>query len=58
MIPLTNDLNLRAGDKFAIYSEGLSELENILTNYNNTQGNKAYSPKNRKYTLQLGVLNS
>ena len=58
MIPLTNDLNLRAGDKFAIYSEGLSELESILTNYNNTQGNKAYSPKNRKYTLQLGVLNS
>jgi hypothetical protein len=58
MIPLSKDLHLRAGDKFAIYSEGLSELKNLLTNYDNIQGNKAYSPKNRKYTLQLGVLNS
>ena len=58
MLPLTKDLSLRAGDKFAIYSEGLSELSNLLTNYNNTAGTKAYSPKNRKYTLQLGVLNS
>ena len=58
MIPLTTNLNLRAGDKFAVYSEGLSELKNLLTNYDNIQGDKAYSPKNRKYTLQLGVLNS
>ena len=58
MLPLTKDLNLRAGDKFAVYSEGLSSLSSLLTNYNNTSGNKAYSPKNRKYTLQLGVLNS
>lgn len=58
MLPLTKNLNLRAGDKFAIYSEGLSELKNLLTNYDNIQENKAYSPKNRKYTLQLGVLNS
>lgn len=58
MIPLTNNLNLRAGDKFAVYSEGLSNLENLLTNYNNIYNGKAYSPKNRKYTLQLGVLNS
>lgn len=58
MLPLTRNLNLRAGDKFAIYSEGLSELKNLLTNYDNIQGNKAYSPKNKKYTLQLGVLNS
>jgi len=58
MLPLTKNLNLRAGDKFAIYSEGLSELKNLLTNYDNIQGDKAYSPKNKKYTLQLGVLNS
>ena len=58
MLPLTKNLNLRAGDKFAIYSEGLSELKNLLTNYDNIQDDKAYSPKNRKYTLQLGVLNS
>ena len=61
MLPLTKDLTLRAGDKFAVYSEGLSELSNLLTNYNNVDSrfpNKAYTPKNRKYTLQLGVLNS
>lgn len=59
IIPLTKNINLRAGDKFAVYSEGLSGISNILTNYNNTSGsNKAYSPKNRRLTLQLGVLNS
>lgn len=58
MIPLTNDLVLRAGDKFAVYSEGLSELKNSLTNYDNISDSKANSPKNKKYTLQLGVLNS
>ena len=63
MLPLTRDLTLRAGDKFAVYSEGLSdpEIVKLLTNYNNVDSrfpNKAYTPKNRKYTLQLGVLNS
>ena len=61
IIPLTKNINLRAGDKFAVYSEGLSDpnIVSLLTNYNNTSGgNKAYSPKNRRLTLQLGVLNS
>ena len=58
MLPLSNDLSLRAGDKFAVYSSGLSELSEYLTNYNNVLDGKAISPKNRKYTLQLGVLNS
>lgn len=63
MLPLTKDLTLRAGDKFAVYSEGLSdpEITKYITNYNNVDNrfpNKAYTPKNRKYTLQLGVLNS
>ena len=59
IIPLTKNINLRAGDKFAVYSEGLSGISSLLTNYDNTSGsNKAYSPKNRRFTLQLGVLNS
>jgi len=63
MLPLTRDLTLRAGDKFAVYSKGLSdpEITKYITNYNNVDPrfpNKAYTPKNRKYTLQLGVLNS
>ena len=48
MIPLTNNLNLRAGDKFAVYSEGLSDLENLLTNYNNIIGNKGIFSKKQK----------
>jgi hypothetical protein len=51
MLPLSNDLSLRAGDKFAVYSSGLSELSEYLTNYNNVYNGKAFSPKNRKYTL-------
>lgn len=61
MLPLTRDLTLRAGDKFAVYSEGLSGMSEYITNYNNVDyrfPNKAYTPKNRKYTMQLGVLNS
>lgn len=61
MLPLTRDLTLRAGDKFAVYSEGLSGMSEYITNYSNVDyrfPNKAYTPKNRKYTLQLGVLNS
>ena len=57
MIPLTKDNVLRAGDKFVVYSSGLS-LNNNITNYKNTEGDKARSPKNKKYTLQIGVLNS
>jgi hypothetical protein len=51
MIPLTKDISLRAGDKFAIYATGLSSMKSQLTNYDNIYRNKAYSPKNRKYTL-------
>ena len=61
MVPLTGENSLRAGDKFAIYAAGLSSISSDLTNYNNisdTSENKAKSPKNRKYTLQIGILNS
>lgn len=61
LIPLTGDTSLRAGDKFAVWStEGLAEMKNYITNYKNVDNiaKKAKSPKNRKYTLYLGVLNS
>ena len=57
MFPLSENI-FRAGDKFAIFANGLSSMENDLTNYNNIEDSKADSPKNRKYTLQVGILNS
>lgn len=49
---------LHAGDKFTVY--GGSLIKNEITNYDNvnSDGSKLTSPKNRKYTLSLGVLNS
>lgn len=62
MIPLTKDTSLRAGDKFVVYSAELSNYKNNISNYDNTtiQNGIKYviSPKNKKYTLQLGILNS
>ena len=62
MIPLTKDTSLRAGDKFVVYSAELSNYKNNISNYDNTttQNEIKYviSPKNKKYTLQLGILNS
>ena len=61
LVPLTGENVLRAGDKFAIYSTGLNEISEDLTNYNNTYDNdrtKALSPKNKLYTLFAGILNS
>ena len=61
MVPLTGETSLRAGDKFAIYAPGISQYgssQSQITNFFNTSGNKAYSPKNRRYTLQIGILNS
>ena len=64
MVPLTGETSLRAGDKFAIYAPGISQYGSSyittsqITNFFNTSGNKAYSPKNRRYTLQIGILNS
>ena len=63
MVPLTGENSLRAGDKFAIYAPGLKSFnksvkDKLITNYDNIYEDKAYSPKNRKYTLQIGILNS
>lgn len=63
MIPLTKDVSLRAGDKFVIYSSDIENLKNNISNYDNTISDEngvkyVKSPKNKKYTLQLGILNS
>ena len=60
LIPLTKN-NLHAGDKFSIWANGLSSLKNQISNYNNVYPNitsKAISPKNRRFTIKLGILNS
>lgn len=72
LIPITDDTSLHAGDKFTIYSEELysesNELYKEITNFNNIIENKVsnseetysqvISPKNKKYTLAVGVINS
>ena len=60
MYPLTNNIQIHSGDKFVVYAPGLSQLKGLISNYDNIEKNsgKIYSPKNRKYTLQLGILNS
>ena len=58
LIPLTSDLSLHAGDKFVVYCRNLSDYGQDITNYFNILDNKVNSPKNRKYTLSLGILNS
>lgn len=58
LVPLTTNHALHAGDKFVVYSSGLSSISSQITNYSNTSGNKIISPKNKKYTLALGILNS
>ena len=57
---LTEDNSIYPGDKFVVYSNLLSSYKDNLTNYNNISDNgiQIESPKNRDYTLYLGVLNS
>lgn len=57
LLKLTDDNSLHAGDKFAVYSSIICSRSDI-TNLNNTDGTKAVSPKNKQYTLALGILNS
>ena len=59
LISLTPKNKLHVGDIFTVYSPHLSKLAPDLTNYDNIEHSidKVYSPKNRKYTLQLGILN-
>lgn len=58
LIPLTKDTSLHAGDKFVVFGDGILNIKSDLTNYNNVKDDKVCSPKNKKYTLALGILNS
>lgn len=64
LIPLTKDTNLHVGDKFTVYAAGLSNMKkkDRITNYENTitvdGKNWVLTPKNKEFTLQLGILNS
>ena len=58
LVPLTSNNVLHAGDKFVVYADGIDAIKENITNYNNTSEKKIISPKNKKYTLQLGILNS
>ena len=59
LIPLTKTNTLHVGDKFVVYAPDLSKMKDDISNYDNidSESDKVYSPKNRKYTIQIGVLN-
>lgn len=59
--PITNGINLHGGDKFVVYTTDSNFFDfanEFLSNYNNTENGKIKTPKNKLYTLSLGVLNS
>lgn len=58
LFPLTKDTSLHAGDKFVVYTEKEIDEKEQITNYFNTKDGKVISPKNKLYTLALGILNS
>ena len=67
LIPLTSDIVIHAGDKFVVSAKDLESIgEEYITNYRNVNPGteespnttKAISPKNRRFTLSLGILNS
>ncbi len=59
LIPLTKDIYLHPGDKFIVWSTDTGELNNNnISNWNNTNGSKIISPKNKLYTLSVGIMNS
>lgn len=61
-VPLTNKTSLHAGDKFVIYynTNDYNDWFNSenLSNFNNISETKIKSSKNKKYTAQIGILNS
>lgn len=50
-------LSIHPGDKFTVYSDGNLD-PNLISNYHNIYNNLVTSPKNKLYTLSIGVLNS
>lgn len=69
LIPLSinsdnkEQLYIYPGDKFIVYVNsykvsGNDVFKKYISNFNNIQDNKVHSPKNKQYTLSLGILNS
>lgn len=58
LFPISSDNIIRSGDKFIIYSPELYKYENYISNFFNTKDGKVKSPKNKLYTLSVGVINS
>lgn len=58
LIQLTGDISLHVGDKFIVNSSYIWKCQNIISNFNNTYGNKIKTTKNKYFNLALGVLNS
>lgn len=61
LFPISNKNLIHAGDKFDIYYDipnGSSYDIEDFSNRNNVNGSKIISPKNKLFTLSLGVLNS
>lgn len=58
LFPISSDNIIRSGDKFIIYSPELYKYENYISNFFNTKNGKIKSPKNKLYTLSVGVINS
>lgn len=64
LLPLTSGQVLHAGDKFVIYDNDITDYKDEISNYENIQpvgsgkDSLVLSPKNRTYTLSVGVLNS
>lgn len=56
MFPLTDKTSLHAGDKFVVCGKLRNSQD--VTNYYNTEDNKVKTPKNKLFTLSLGILNS
>lgn len=55
---LTEKNIIRTGDKFALWFDGNFDDLDKLSNRNNTSDGKVISPKNKLYTLSVGVINS
>ena len=63
LYPLSDDTSLHIGDKFGIYYYKKSNYTDFfinVSNFNNVNVNsgKVKTPKNKLYTLSLGILNS
>jgi len=61
LLELAKGNTIHPGDKYTVYvkDDNISWFKSdYISNFNNTDNNKIITPKNKQYTLSLGVLNS